>query len=105
MPFFFLAILSAANPAGLSAEASPQTLLERVREHGDLRLSSAPTFPVIGLDDVVAKSDLVVRAKVISVDSHLSSDGRSVVSDFGLEPVAVLPSGTPPGARQDLDSA
>jgi len=89
-----------------AAALAQRTLPDRVKEYGDLRLSSAPTFPQMDLDNVVAKSDLIVRAKVISAQIHLSSDQRYIFTDFGLQPIAVLvqrgPERTMPGSTPRL---
>jgi hypothetical protein len=83
-----LLVLLALPLSGEPQDAPKETLLDRVRRgDGPIELISAsPLFDVMSLQQLVAKSDLIVRGVLGEPRTYVSDDGQSIYTDFPLTP-------------------
>src|SRR5438094_6658065 len=71
--------------------AQTPTIPEQVgAAQSDINISSSGDGPILSFDDVLARTDFVVRAKIGSLTSYLSEDRRSIYTLYQLTNPQVL---------------
>ena len=86
----FLILVSAALCLAM-AMPSAQSLRERAkREGGKASTIMGDDLPVVQTRELMADSDLVLRAQIIEAKSHVGPDETYVVTDYVIAPIQVL---------------
>ncbi len=80
---------------GLNTAVSSQTLPDSVRQRGMVEQAITNEYPRASVREIAAGSDLIARVLVLQHQSHLTSDQRSIETDYTVQLLGVVRSKRP----------
>jgi hypothetical protein len=92
LTLFTIVAVIALSSSFLSSSAQMFTLADKVRaNHGKpLSIPAPPGLSILSIDDLSARSDLIVTSQLVRQRSYVSEDGIHVFTDYQIVPHQVL---------------
>lgn len=87
---------------GLNIAESPQTLPDSVRQHGMVELTITNEYPLVSVSEIASSSDVIARVLVLQHQSRLTSDQRSIETDYAVQLLAVVRTKRPEVREGDI---